>query len=464
MQKDLADFAIKYLEKRGASYSEARLMHTDGSGFLLKNGNPEESGFGSASGLAIRFIKNNVLRFCSTNIMEKNQVKSIINSSLKLSNKEISEKTEFSDFTKQKEKYVVKQKKKLADMPPDKKLELLKEIDSNFKNLLGRYFILSDVLTKKYFTNSEGTQIESEIPLIEFLYILTLKEKNKTIQRYLQYGASSGYEILKKWKLLENLSQEVAALKNNLLHGIKPPKGKIDIVAGPEVTGIACHEACGHPYEADRIFGREAAQAGESFVTEKMINTRIGSEVVTIVDDPTIENSYGFYKYDDEGVKARRKILMENGLINEFLHDRETSKKMNLTSNGSARATDTAVEPIVRMSNTFMLPGKHKEEELIEDIKIGVFIKNFMEWNIDDKRYNQKYVGNEAYLIKNGKIDKPILKPSIEITTPALFSAIDAVANNLKLISGTCGKGEPMQGIPVTMGGPSIRIRGIKLG
>jgi len=84
--------------------------------------------------------------------------------------------------------------------------------------------------------------------------------------------------------------------------------------------------------------------------------------------------------------------------------------------------------------------------------------------NIDDKRFQQKYTGNESYLIKNGKIDKPVISPIIEITTPALFSSIDAVANNLKLFAGTCGKGEPMQGIPVTMGGPSIRLRGIKLG
>ncbi|MBU3940950.1 MAG: TldD/PmbA family protein [Nanoarchaeota archaeon] len=464
MQKDLADFAVKYLEKKGASYSEARFMHVDSSNFLLKNGNPEYSDFGSSSGLAIRFIKNNVLRFCSTNILEKNKIKSLVDSSLKLSKPNISEKTEFSDFQKQKEKYVVKQKKKLADMPPEKKLELLKELDSNFKDLIGRYFTIEDVLIKKYFVNSEGTKIESEIPQIGFLYYLTLGEKEKTIQRYLQYGSSSGYEILKKWKLTENITQEVKALKDNLLHGIKPPKGKIDIIAGPEVTGIACHEAAGHPYEADRIFGREGAQAGESFITEEMINTKIGSGIVTVVDDPTLPNSYGFYKYDDEGVKARRKVLIKNGLINEFLHDRETSKKMRLKSNGSARATTTSVEPLVRMSNTFMLPGKQKEEELIEGVKLGVFIKNFMEWNIDDKRFNQKYVGNEAYLIKNGKLDKPVLRPSIEISTPALFSSIDAVANNLKLFAGTCGKGEPMQGIPVTMGGPSIRLKGIRLG
>ena len=137
---------------------------------------------------------------------------------------------------------------------------------------------------------------------------------------------------------------------------------------------------------------------------------------------------------------------------------------MHLNSNGSARANNFNVEPIIRMSNTFMLPGTMTEEELIEDIKLGVYIKNFMEWNIDDVRMNQKYVGNEAYLIKNGKIEQPVKAPVIEITTPGLYSSIDAVGNNLQYFAGNCGKGEPMQGLPVFMGGPSIRMRGIRLG
>ena len=86
-----------------------------------------------------------------------------------------------------------------------------------------------------------------------------------------------------------------------------------------------------------------------------------------------------------------------------------------------------------------------------------------MEWNIDDTRYNNKYVGSEAYLIENGEITKPIINPTIEITTPALYSAIKAVGNNLEFHAASCGKGEPMQGMPVTMGGPSMLIKGVKL-
>jgi TldD protein len=111
------------------------------------------------------------------------------------------------------------------------------------------------------------------------------------------------------------------------------------------------------------------------------------------------------------------------------------------------------------MSNTFVLPGDYKEQEMIEETKYGIYIKNFTEWNIDDKRLNQKYKGNEAYLIENGEITKPIKQPSIEITTPVLWSSVTEIADNFELHAATCGKGEPMQGIPVTMGGPSMKLK-----
>ena len=341
---------------------------------------------------------------------------------------------------------------------------LLSETDSNVKKAVGRYFSLSSDVAKKYFLTTEGAKIVSEIPRVNFTYFITLNLDGKSAQKYWQFCNSGGYEHVKKWNLPKLIFDEYKAIEKNLKHAKKPPKEKIDVVVGPEVTGIMVHESVGHPFEADRIFGREAAQAGESFVHKDMIGNAIGNEIVNVVDDPTLENSAGFYLYDDEGVKARKRFLIKNGRINEFLHNRETAAEMNIKSNGAARAEDYDKEAIVRMANTFLLPGDYSEEELIEGIKLGVYIRDFTEWNIDDKRFQQKYVGSDAYLIKNGKIRNPVLKPVLELTTPALWSSIDAVGKNLEYHTGTCGKGEPMQGVPAFLGGPSIRIRNVKLG
>jgi len=466
--EDIAKFCIDFLEKNNCEYAEVRIEERDSNGFILKNGIPELSGFDFIKGMGVRFLLNKTLGFVSLNDFSKENIKENLKRAIKITknsskfNNNVSLSNENSCF----KNYKVMQKIKLNDITAEEKLKLLKNAYENIKgkNLFGAFFSLSDEVCKKIYVNNQGSKIVSEIPRVNFVYYITVKNGNETSQRYWQYGATGGWEKVKEWNLANLMSNEVKALLNNLRNGVRLGKEKFDFVVGPEVTGIMVHESCGHPCEADRILGRESAQAGESFINKNMINEKIGSDVVNIVDEPGIEGSYGYFLYDDEGVEDRRKYLYKNGKINDFLHNRETAKDMNVKSNGSARASNYDKEAIVRMSNTFLLKGNYNENELIKDVKRGIYMKNFMEWNIDDKRWQQKYTGSECYLIENGEVTKPVKNPVIEITTPMLWKSVDAVADNFELHAGTCGKGESMQAIPVTFGGPSMRLRGIKLG
>ena len=468
--EDIVEFAIKELEKNKVTYAEVRYVHSIGSGVIIKNQIPQVGSFEETEGIGIRYILNNALGFLSINELNKEKIKDLIKKNINKvnSNKKINDNINLASDKSYKDNYEVKQKIKLADIDFSEKIKLLVDAEKDIRNLgikiAGTYLALGDVVNTQYFVNTEGTKIKSIIPRISFWYQIGIIEKDQIVQRYWPWGASGGFEIVKNWDIPKILIDEVKTMSNNLKNGIKPPKEEVDLVVAPQVTGIMCHESVGHPYEADRILGREAAQAWESFVTKELLNTKIGSNEVTVIDDPTIENSFGFYKYDDEGIKAKKRILIKNGIINELLQNRETAYTFNIKSNGSARATDYDKEPLIRMGNTILEKGSYKEEELFEGIKKGVYIKNFMEWNIDDKRFNQKYVGADAYLIENGKVTKPVLKPIIEITTPKLWSSVDAAANNTEYHAGSCGKGEPMQACPVWFGGPSMRIRKIKLG
>jgi TldD protein len=116
------------------------------------------------------------------------------------------------------------------------------------------------------------------------------------------------------------------------------------------------------------------------------------------------------------------------------------------------------------MANTYVMAGDHATEELIGGVKHGIYFKSYMEWNIDDKRYNQRYTGLEAYLIENGELKGLVRNPVLEITTPVFWSSVDAVGKNVDYVAGHCGKGEPMQGIPVWFGGPHVRLRKIRFG
>jgi len=460
--EEAAEFALEYALKKNVNYIDVRAEERFSEHYSINNGILSSVVSSQESGIGVRIFKKN-FAFFSTKKLEKENIKKLVDSALKgIQKTKIKQEIKLDKYTVYKKSYQVRESIKISNLNVDDKIKYLKDVENNTKDVaLNRFYSLSDSSVKKLFLNSEGTRIRSYIPRVSFYYIITILENNKVAQHFWQYGASSGYEAFNKWNLKNEIRNLAIALKTNLNKGRKIKRGIMDVVVAPQVTGIIVHESCGHPYEADRILGREAAQAGESFVKKDMLGKRIGSVAVNIADDPTIKNSFGFFLYDDEGVKARKKILMKNGLINEFLHNKESASILNTRSNGSARSKTFEYEPIVRMSNTFMIPGDYKEEELIEGVKKGVYIKNFMEWNIDDQRLNQKYVGAEAYLIENGKITTPVINPILETTTPELYSKVDAVADNLEFHAGSCGKGEPMQAIPVWFGGPSFRIKSI---
>jgi len=469
MHEDLSNFLINYLQNKGASYTECRFQEIHSNHFIIKNGVLQLSSFNDEIGIGIRYIIKNTMGFFSTTELKKDRIRELLDNSIKLTTtaSRINEKITLTNEKIYKKKYNVLQKIKFSNVPTEEKIAFLLDINKDILkskvNLQGSYLSFTDDVTKQIYINSEGTKIISEIPRANLFHVLTIDVNNKSSQRMWESGGCGGYEIIKSWDLLKKLPEEAKNLQLVLKNGAKPKKGKQDLVVSPEITGIMVHESAGHPTEADRIFGREAAQAGESFIEKNSIGQRIGSKAVTIVDDPTIKNSSGFYLYDDEGVKARRKYLYKNGIITEFLHNRETASYMNIKSNGSSRASSYDREPIVRMSNTFVLPSKTPEHQLIEEVKKGIYLKSYTEWNIDDKRMNQRYVGAEAYEIKNGKIGKPVIHPIIEITTPKLWSSVLLVADNIEYHHGSCGKGEPLAAIPVWFGGPSMLIKNVNI-
>jgi TldD protein len=452
LEKDLADYAIKISE---AEYTEARVEEEIKKIYILNNGKFESSIEEKQKGIGIRVIENGAAFFSLTNLSKKKIREGL--------NEAINEAKLSSSIVLSEEKAYKANYRVVEDFPTEEKIkEFLLDLDKriNLSWVKSKIFVLTNILTKKYFSNSDGSKIYSEIQRFHLEYNIISKDGNKIEQRNFFFGSSGGWKSFLKLKVDETIEDEAKKVIK-IIKAKKSKKGKYDVILAPELVGIVVHESCGHPLEADRILGREAAQAGESYAKIDSINKKIGSEKVTIVDDPTVKGSYGFYLFDDEGVKAKRKFLIKNGIINEFLLNRETAFILNTKSNGSARAMNFSREPIIRMSNTFVLPGDYSLDEMVKDIKKGIFVNSFTEWNIDDVRWNEKYVGFEAYEIENGEIKDFVRRPIIETTTEELYSKFDACSKDLKFVAGTCGKGEPMQGVPVWMGGPHIRIRGL---
>ncbi|MHA2173208.1 MAG: TldD/PmbA family protein [Candidatus Hodarchaeales archaeon] len=465
---DLAEYGMEYARNQGATYSEARLIDGDRVIFTLRNGNLVSGSELPWRGIGFRVLSNGGLSFISVDKFSKKAVQKAIDVGIKMANNSNPrEKIDFGDPVSNMTSWKVPVKEDLKDISYETMLTQLQEMDkvAEEAGVNTRVNIFESQRYNKYIITSEGTKIQADISMLKFMGILTAKGSLDSEQRFINLTRSTGWEGSDSWvEEYKDACSRLVKVANQPDHRLT---GKLDFVVSPEVTGIICHENAGHPSEGDRIMGREGAQAGESFWRDlKLKESRVGSDHVTIVEDPTIPRTGGFYLYDDEGVKARERILVKKGIINEPLLNREFGVKFSIGSNGSARSTDFNREPIIRMANTYMKPGDFTVEELIEDVKHGIYMLSFTEWNIDDRRYQSKYVGFECYEIKDGEIAETMVRrPVMELTSIGLFSSIDGVSNKLSLeFPAICGKSDPSQGIPVDAGGTYIRLRGIQLG
>ncbi len=461
IDEDLAEYGMKMAES--ADYAEIRLENVRGAYVTLSNSEIEGTSISESLGFSVRVMADGAMGFYSTNVVSREEIKKAVERAIKMASlQRRKDRIGLSDEKAWEDRWEVKEKEKTPGM--EDIIDYLRSLDDTAKDgTLSRVFFYGGERTEKYYANTDGAHIHSVVPRHSLYYLITVGEGGKTEQMNREFGNAGGWEFVSKWKAGEKLSEDIKFLKKLLTEGKKPPEGTLDVVIGPYITGLIAHESCGHPFEADRIMGREAAQAGKSFINESMLGNAIGSECISVVDDPTIPNSYGYYKYDDEGVKAGKRYLIKNGVINEFLHNRETAFHFGRNSNAAARASAYDREPIVRMANTYIQPGDFSLEELIEGVERGVYMATFMEWNIDDRRYNQKYVGEEAYYIEKGELRHVVRHPALEITTPSFYSSVDAVGKELEFYPATCGKGEPMQGVPVFTGGGAVRLRNVRV-
>ena len=471
--RDLAEAAVSKARAAGASYAEARVQRTWERQFALKNGESQPSFFAEGYGVGIRVISRGALGFAATNDLKETSVGELARRAVKLARASsglLKKPVELDDSRPVRRKWAAPETRRVENADSTWLRKVLLDIEGRIADgragvkFPGRLMYLGAELEERYYVNSDGARVEGRLPRIGFFCSLTAVEGGAIAQRFIQEGETGGLEVVKRIGLVEKVEDEAKAIGRILKGATKAPTDTVDVLLSPELSGIAAHESVGHPQEADRVLGREGAQAGESYLKAASLGRRIGSLEANVSDDPNLPHSNGFVPVDDEGIEGRKRFLIKDGIINEFLQNRSTAREFGLLSNGAARSVAFDREPIIRMSNTFVEPGDYSTDEIVKEVKHGVFFKTFTEWNIDDKRLNQRYVALEAYLIDRGELKGPVRSPVLEITTPKLWGSVKARSKHMEFESATCGKGDPSQGAPVWTGGPETLLSGIKLG
>src|SRR5271155_969399 len=303
--KDLADFSVREARRLGADYAEARIHGGRGAGFLLKNGEPQPSMIDDSFGIAARVIVDGAMGFSATNLLSKQRVKDLTVTTVKMARSSarlVKEPIEMGNSKTATRKVKVEEKEPVEGADPGWLKSVLEEVDKKVVEvergaggvkIPNRIMVASAGVEEKYIVTSDGAKVESRVPRFHYFGILTALKGGQAAQRMIQQGETGGLEIVKRIRLFELVEEEAQTLVEVLDRAEKAPTGIMDVVLSPELSGIAAHESVGHPQEADRILGREGAQAGESYLSRDSLGMKVGSDEAYVSDDPTIAHSNG---------------------------------------------------------------------------------------------------------------------------------------------------------------------------
>ena len=329
----------------------------------------------------------------------------------------------------------------------------------------------STFLLRELFLSTEGANIDQSFAQTEGFALVICAGEDGTFELYDFTGHQRGWEVLAEGykngainlpnfidfcKKLGADAAEVAAAPP-----LKPPAREATVVTDPHFNTLLVHEVVGHPSELDRALKYETAYAGRSWflknLEENQLGRQIASSLVSAYSDPLLEG-YGSFKYDHEGTPARRAYILRNGVLEEFLNNRQTAAIMGVEPNGSARATDAHLVPLIRMTNTIFAPGDRDPEEIIAEVDSGYYIAGHRTPSIAESRENFRITAVKVYEIKNGQLGRLYRDGGITADSRDYFASIDAVGNDLQVNPiPNCGKGQPMQAKRMSNGGPTMR-------
>ena len=349
----------------------------------------------------------------------------------------------------------------ILSMGAAEKVDLLRQIDTYARSLDTRVSQVIVSLAASHETilvaGTDGTFAADIRPLVR-LSVNVIAEQNGRREQ----GGDGGGGRISYLELIENNAwQHIAdeAVRQALvnLDAEAAPAGTMTVVLGPGWPGVLLHEAVGHGLEGD--FNRKGTSAFSGRMGEK-----VASDCVTVVDDGTIERRRGSLSVDDEGTPTERTVLIENGVLKNYMQDKLNASLMHTASTGNGRRESFAHLPMPRMTNTFMLAGKYDPAEIISSVDRGLYAVNFAGGQVDITSGRFVFSTSEAYLIENGKVTRPVKGATLVGNGPDVMTRVAMVGSDLKLDAGIGVCGKDGQSVPVGVGQPTLRIDGLTVG
>lgn len=476
-RQELVSFALQEAEKYKPSFVDARLFSTADEKIQLQNGSLDQVSTTFEQGLNIRVILGGAWGYASTAELSKQAISQRVQDAIavaKASQQALRTPIELTEEPIIKDRYDTPYKTDPFSVEPTEKVELLKiahsvlsEISDQIK--LNQSYIHSHRVSMA-FASSEGSEIlqtQTYVGCGVSAYAFGTERQRRSSRDFKMKGFEKALEFDFE-RQARQMGEEVMLLVNE---AVNCPKKKTPFILEPDMLGLTIHESTGHPTELDRVLEYEADFAGTSFLTTDKYRTgyKYGSPLVNLRFDPTLPYALGSYKYDDEGVVAKPFNIVEEGIFQNYMTDRETAKKFGLPhSNGNARIANYNRMPIVRMGNLHLMPdpnGPKGIDEMIAETTEGVMASTWKSHSIDDKRLNFQFSTEIGWLVEQGERTKPLKNLCYNASTPDFWAGCDMITQEFQSFGfgPICGKGVPMQAMWIEHGGGYGRFQDVQV-
>ncbi len=343
----------------------------------------------------------------------------------------------------------------LHSLSEQDKVSLLQNVDQYIRDKDSRVIQVNLSLFGEYESilvlTSDGTLAADIRPLVRFNINLIIMQNGRRESGHAGGGGRVDYHTFIENKLAYDFADEALRQAILNLEAVDAPAGPMMVVLGAGWPGVLLHEAVGHGLEGD--FNRKGISAYSG-----RMGQQVASSLCTIVDNGTLPARRGSLNIDDEGIPTQNNVLIEHGILRQYMMDKRNARLMNTVSTGNGRRESYAHIPMPRMTNTYMMPGESIPEDIIASVKKGLYAVNFGGGQVDITSGKFVFSASEAYLIQDGKIGAPVKGAVLTGNGPDVLTKVSMVGNDLKLDTGvgTCGKDG--QNVPVGVGQPTLRV------
>jgi len=343
-------------------------------------------------------------------------------------------------------------------IPIEKKIALVRRADSvarGYDNRIRQVSVTyNDFIQRVQIATTDRTLVEDE-RVHTLMVIHVIAADDDIIQTgHEAVGGFIGFELFDEVNIVE-LSLKTAKRAVMILTARRAPGGRMPAIISSEAGGTMIHEAIGHGLEAD------FAQQGLSVYSGKK-GQQVASPLITVIDDSTIPQKRGSFRFDDEGIPSQQSVLVQRGILENYMYDRVTAIKDGVESTGNGRRQSYKHRPVPRMTNTYIAPGETPPEKVITSVDYGLLVKKMGGGQVNTITGDFVFEVQEGYLIEKGKIGEPVRGATLAGSGPEVLQSIDMVGSDLGFSIGTCGKDS--QGVPVSDAMPTVKIPELVIG